>query len=47
MVLDASYRRNRQIVGRNQAELGCLQLAYAYDQATGWVEKHRPALLNA
>ena len=36
-----------QIVGRNQAELSCLQLAYAYDQATGWVEKHRPALLNA
>jgi hypothetical protein len=27
--------------------LSCLQLAYAYDQATGWVEKHRPALLNA
>ncbi len=36
-----------QIVGRNQAELSCLQLAYAYDQATGWVEKRRPALLNA
>jgi amidase len=36
-----------QIIGRNEAELSCLQLAYAYDQATGWVEKHRPALLNA
>jgi amidase len=36
-----------QIVGRNQAELSCLQLAYAYDQATKWVEKRRPSLLNA
>jgi len=34
-----------QIVGRNQDELGCLQLAYAYDQATRWVETRRPALL--
>jgi len=36
-----------QIVGRNQAELACLQLANAYEQATGWVEKQKPALLNA
>ena len=36
-----------QIVGRNQDELGCLQLAYAYEQATGWVTKHPPALLRA
>jgi amidase len=36
-----------QIVGRHQAELSCLQLAYAYDQATGWVTKRPPALLNA
>jgi amidase len=36
-----------QIVGRNQDELGCLQLAYAYEQATGWVQKHPPALLSA
>jgi amidase len=36
-----------QIVGRNQDELGSLQLAYAYDQATGWVQKHPPALLRA
>jgi amidase len=36
-----------QIVGRNQAELSCLQLAGAYDEATGWVEKHKPALLAA
>ena len=36
-----------QVVGRNQDELGCLQLAYAYEQATGWVQKHPPALLRA
>jgi amidase len=36
-----------QIVGRNQDELGCLQLAYAYDQATQWVSKHPPGLLRA
>jgi amidase len=35
-----------QIVGRHQAELGCLQLASAYEEATGWVEKRRPALLD-
>jgi amidase len=35
-----------QIVGRNQAELSCLQLAYAYDQVTGWSEKRRPQLLS-
>jgi amidase len=36
-----------QIVGRNQAELSCLQLAGAYDDATNWVEKRKPALLAA
>ena len=35
-----------QIVGRHQAEFSCLQLAFAYDAATSWVEKRRPALLN-
>jgi amidase len=35
-----------QIVGPNQAELGCLQLAYAYDEATGWINKRRPSLLS-
>jgi amidase len=35
-----------QIVGPNQAELSCLQLAYAYDEATGWVNKIRPSLLS-
>jgi amidase len=36
-----------QIVGRHQADFSCLQLAYAYEQATNWVEMRRPALLSA
>ena len=36
-----------QIVGPNQAEFALLQLAYAYDQATGWVEKRKPPMLGA
>ena len=35
-----------QIMAPNHGELDCLQLAYAYDQATRWVEKRPPALLN-
>ncbi len=35
-----------QIVGPNHGELACLQLAYAYDQATQWVTKHPPPLLQ-
>jgi amidase len=31
-----------QIVGPNHGEFSCLQLAYAYDQATGWVAKRLP-----
>ena len=33
-----------QLIGRHHDELGCLQLAHAYEQATGWVERHRPPL---
>jgi amidase len=36
-----------QIVGRHHADFSCLQLAYAYEQATNWVEMRRPALLSA
>jgi amidase len=36
-----------QIVGRHQADFSCLQLAYAYEQATNFVELRRPALLGA
>ena len=35
-----------QIVGPNHAEFACLQLANAYDQATGWVKKNPPPLLE-
>jgi amidase len=34
-----------QIVGPNHAELACLQLAHAYDQATSWVAKRPPPML--
>ena len=35
-----------QIVGPNHAELACMQLAHAYDQATNWVAKRPPPLLG-
>ena len=34
-----------QIVGRNHGEWDCLQLAFAYDQVTGWTRARPPALL--
>jgi amidase len=34
-----------QIAGPNQSELACLQLAHAYDLATGWTRKRLPPLL--
>jgi len=36
-----------QIVAANHAELACLQLADAYNQATQWVAKRPPPLLKA
>jgi amidase len=36
-----------QLVGRPHDELGCLQLAHAYEQATGWVARHPPALAGS
>jgi amidase len=33
-----------QIVGANHGELACLQLGAAYDEASRWVERRRPAL---
>jgi amidase len=35
-----------QIAGPNHGELACLQLAYAYDLATGWATKRLPPLLT-
>jgi amidase len=34
-----------QIVAANHGERACLELAAAYDEATRWVEKRKPALL--
>jgi amidase len=34
-----------QIMAPNHAERDCLELAYAYDQATRWVEKRLPPML--
>jgi amidase len=36
-----------QIMAPNHAERSCLELAYAYDQATGWVEKRQPPMLTS
>ena len=33
-----------QLVGRPHDELGCLQLAHAYEQATQWIARHPPPL---
>ena len=35
-----------QIVAPNHGEFACLQLAYAYDQATNWITKRPPPLLQ-
>jgi amidase len=36
-----------QIVAPNHGELACLQLAFAYEAATGWTSKRQPALLTS
>jgi amidase len=36
-----------QIIGRPGEDLGVLQLAYGYEQATQWARKRLPALLRA
>ena len=35
-----------QIIGRHQEDFAVLQLGHAYDQATGWVTRRTPALLD-
>lgn len=35
-----------QIMGRNHADLSVLQVAYAYEQATNWVQKVLPPLIR-
>jgi amidase len=34
-----------QIIGPNRSELECLQLAYAYEQASNWTDSYLPMLL--
>jgi amidase len=36
-----------QIIGKHNADLAVLQMAYAYEQATDWVRAHLPPLLRA
>ena len=36
-----------QIMAPNQAERSCLEIAYAYDQATRWVERRPPPMLTS
>jgi amidase len=43
---EAGLPMGLQIVGPAQAELACLQLAHAYDLATGWVRNRTPPLLG-
>lgn len=35
-----------QIIGKAQADLAVLQMGYAYEQATGWVQKRKPPILG-
>jgi amidase len=35
-----------QIIGPNHADLAVLQIAHVYEQATGWVQKRLPPLLE-
>ncbi|HJT00094.1 MAG TPA: amidase family protein, partial [Terriglobales bacterium] len=35
-----------QIIGRHNADLAVLQMAYAYEQATDWVRAHLPPLIS-
>ena len=41
---DRGLPMGMQIVGRNRGELAVLQLAHAYDEATGWVQRKPPPL---
>ena len=36
-----------QIIGKNHADFAVLQIAYAYEQATHWVQNYLPPLLKA
>lgn len=42
---DSGLPMGMQIIGRNRADLEVLQLAAAYEKATGWVERQLTSLL--
>jgi len=43
---DAGLPMGMQLIGKAKADLSVLQFAYAYEQASGWVQRHKPKLLN-
>ena len=43
---DAGLPMGMQLIGKAQADLSVLQIAYVYEQATDWVQRHKPKLLN-
>ena len=43
---DAGLPMGLQIIGKAQADMAVLQLAFAYEQATQWVQKYPPPLLS-
>ncbi len=43
---DAGLPMGIQLIGRHHADLAVLQLAFAYEQATRWVQRHLPPLLT-
>ncbi|MGO4336501.1 amidase [Labrys sp. KB_33_2] len=43
---DRGLPMGMQLVGRNHAEMSVLQLAYAYEQATGWPQNRLPPALK-
>jgi amidase len=42
---DAGLPMGMQIIGKPQADMAVLQLAFAYEQATQWVERRPPSML--
>ena len=44
---EAGLPMGLQIIGKAQADLAVLQIAFAYEQATQWVQKRPPPLLSA
>jgi ureidomalonase len=43
---DAGLPAGIQLIGKDNDDLGVLQMAYAYEQVTGWVHKKLPPLLK-